>query len=106
MVSWPVSLLKRLSDVYFLPRAQSVHVSAPLLGAKRAQGSVASPSTELGKGAMGQQNCTGLQEGWGKYSGRTERKIRELQDWTCKKDPETGKESERAEVREEAQVGL
>lgn len=53
MVFWPTSLLKRLSDVSFLPRAQGVNVSASLLGAKRAQGSVASPSRELGKGAMG-----------------------------------------------------
>lgn len=53
-MSWPICLLKRLSDILFLSRAQlGVNVSGPLLKKKSAQGSVASPSRELGRQGMG-----------------------------------------------------
>lgn len=58
MVSWPISFWRRLSDVSFLPGAQSVSVSALLLGEKSAWGSTV------------QQCCGAVQQAEAQGQGR------------------------------------
>lgn len=53
MVSWPTCLLKGLADESFLAEHTGVKVPVPLLWARRAQGILASPWAELGKGDLG-----------------------------------------------------
>lgn len=52
-MSWPTCLLKGLSDESLLAEHRGVKVFVPLLWARSAQGILASPRTELGKGYLG-----------------------------------------------------